>query len=151
MRINIGVSAICLSALLLASGCEEVERGYGDGDAETEEALAIKGFYQSIYRDDDLNKAKQFASERMDGLIDHYATLNGVERYVLGRYFDQVELTIEADSIVPYLNNQQERRVTIIFDGQYNDELVKDSRDVVLVQEEGQWRVDQILDPRYRP
>ncbi|MBT41302.1 MAG: hypothetical protein CMF12_02135 [Idiomarina sp.] len=111
----------------------------------------IKGFYQSVYRDDDLNKAKQFASERMDGLIDHYATLNGVERYVLGRYFDQVELTIEAESIVPYLNKRQERRVTVIFDGKYNDETVKDSRDVVLVQEEGQWRVDQILDARYRP
>ena len=70
---------------------------------------------------------------------------------MLGRYFDQVELTIEADSIVPYLNKQQERRVTIMFEGRYNDETVKDSRDVVLVQEEGQWRVDQILDPRYRP
>ena len=88
----------------------------------------------------------------MDGLIDHYAALNGVERYVLGRYFDQVELTIEAESIVPYLmNKKQERRVTVIFDGKYNDETVKDSRDVVLVQEEGQWRVDQILDARYRP
>lgn len=145
------VGMLCISVIILMTGCGEVERGYGDGDADTEEAQVIKGFYQAVYRDDDLTKAKQFASERMDGLIDHYATLNGVERYVLGRYFDQVELTIEADSIVPYLNKQQERRVTIMFEGRYNDETVKDSRDVVLVQEEGQWRVDQILDPRYRP
>jgi hypothetical protein len=151
MHKKAGVLSLCALAFGLLSGCGEVERGYGDGDAETEEAQVIKGFYQSVYRDDDLNKAKQFASERMDGLIDHYATLNGVERYVLGRYFDQVELTIEAESIVPYLNKKQERRVTVIFDGKYNDETVKDSRDVVLVQEEGQWRVDQILDARYRP
>ena len=87
----------------------------------------------------------------MDGLIEHYATLSGVERYVLGRYYDRVELTVEADSIVPYLNNKQELRATVIFEGEYKGDNVKDSRDVVLVQEGGTWRVDQSLDPRYRP
>lgn len=140
-----------LLGMLLLTACEKVERGYGDGDTESEEVRVIKGFYQAIYLDDDLTKAKQFASNRMDGLIDHFATLNGVERYILGRYFSDVELRIESDSIVPYLNNAQERRVTVVFDGTYQDETVKDSRDVVLVQEQGQWRVDQILDPRYRP
>lgn len=142
---------IALLGMLSLTACEKVERGYGDGDTESEEVRVIKGFYHAIYLDDDLTKAKQFASNRMDGLIDHFATLNGVERYILGRYFTNVELRIESDSIVPYLNNSQERRVTVIFDGTYQDETVKDSRDVVLVQEQGQWRVDQILDPRYRP
>ena len=149
MRVTVLATAMATALTLV--GCGEVERGYGDGDAETEEAAAIKGFYQAIYRDDDLNKAKRFASERMDGLIEHYATLSGVERYVLGRYYDRVELTVEADSIVPYLNNKQELRATVIFEGEYKGDNVKDSRDVVLVQEEGTWRVDQILDPRYRP
>lgn len=142
---------VSLFSMMLLAGCEKVERGYGDSDTESEEARAIKGFYHAIYLDDDLTKAKQFASNRMDGLIDHFATLNGVERYILGRYFTDVALRIESESIVPYLNNAQERRVTVIFDGTYQDETVKDSRDVVIVQEEGQWRVDQILDPRYRP
>ena len=151
MHIKAGMF-LCLLSIILLGGCKEVDRDFfSDGDADTEETQAVKGFYQSIYRDDDLNKAKYFASERMDGLIDHYATLNGVERYVLGRYYEQVKLTIEAESIVPYLNKKEEQRVTVIFDGQYNGENVKDSRDVVLVKEKGQWRVDQILDPRYRP
>lgn len=133
------------------AGCNEPNRGYGDGEANSEEVQTITHFYQAIYRDDDLNKAKRYGSERMNSLIDHYATLNGVERYVLGRYFTEVKLTVETESIVPYLNKQKERRVTVIFEGSYQGEAIKDSRDVVLVQADGQWRVDQILDPRYRP
>ncbi|WP_241970324.1 hypothetical protein [Idiomarina seosinensis] len=137
--------------LVALTACSEQNFGHAEDEGETPEVVAIKSFYQAIYRDDDLQKAKTYASDRMDGLIDHYATLQGVERYVLGRYFDQVELSVDTDSLVPYLNKAQEIRATVIFEGEYQGEDVKDSRDVVLVQEQGKWRVDQILDPRYRP
>lgn len=151
MRLSRIATSLCLITSTFTSGCDDTNRDYGYGGAVTEETQVIEGFYQSIYRDEDLAKAKQFASERMDGRIDHYATVNGVARYILRRHYDRVQLTIEAESIVPYLNQQNERRVTIVFGGQYNGETIKDSRDVVLVLEEGQWRVDQILDARYRP
>ncbi|MGM0525546.1 MAG: hypothetical protein ACQEQ8_05060 [Pseudomonadota bacterium] len=138
-------------AVVALSACSEQNFGHAEEEDENPEVVAIKSFYQAIYRDDDLEKAKRYASERMDGLIDHYATLQAVERYVLGRYFDQVELSVDTDSLVPYLNKKQEVRATVIFEGEYQGEDVKDSRDVVLVQEQGKWRVDQILDPRYRP
>lgn len=143
-------TAIALSLLGSLAACSDSDVGFGSED-DSEEVIAIKGFYQAIYRDDQLELAKQFASDRMDGLLEHYATIKNVERYVLGRYYDKVELTIDKDSLVPYLNNQQEIRATVMFDGQYKGDNIKDSRDVVLVLEEGQWRVDQILDPRYRP
>lgn len=142
-----------LGTLVLVA-CGDVSRGYGDGvsgDPDSEESQAIKNFYYAIYIDDNLSKAKQFASQRLDRLLDHYATVSGAERYVLGNKFSQVEIIVKSDSIEPYLYDSKERRVTVVFDGEYQGDIVKDRRDVVLVQEQGEWRVDQILDPRYRP
>lgn len=133
------------------TACDGASSGFTDESEELAEVVAIKGFYQAIYVDGNLEKAKQFASNRMDGLIDHYATVNGVQRYVLDRYFDSVEISVAQESLVPYLNNKQEMRATVVFDGTYQGDTAKDRRDVVLVQEQGKWRVDQILDPRYRP
>lgn len=139
----------CAGMLLMA--CSDSNDGYSYDREEGPEVTAIKGFYLSIYQQGDLTAAKRYASDRMDGLLDHYATQQSVERYVLGRYYDQVELYVEKDSLVPYLNDQQKLRATVIFEGEYQGENIKDRRDVVLVKEQGEWRVDQILDPRYRP
>lgn len=136
----------------MLTACEEPDRGFGDGDAENRpEIQTIEMFYQSIYDGGDPDKAKRFASERMQGLIEHYATSQGVQKYVLNRRYDEVELWVEADSLAPYLNQTDEIRATVIFEGFINGEQVKDSRDVVVVREDNGWRVDRILDPRFRP
>ena len=87
----------------------------------------------------------------MVDLISHYAAVSSVQRYVLGRYYDKVELEVVSDSLGDYLNHSDELRATVLFEGEYKGEYNKDSRDVVLIQNGGSWLVDRILDPRYRP
>ncbi|WP_404402713.1 hypothetical protein LG288_05195 [Idiomarina seosinensis] len=138
--------------LLMLTACEEPDRGFGDGQAEDRpEIQVILDFYQSIYEADDLDRAKQYASERMGGLMEHYGTSQGVQKYVLNRRYDDVQVQVESDSLVPYLNQADELRATVIFEGSYGDDEIKDSRDVVVVRQGDSWRVDRILDPRFRP
>lgn len=114
-------------------------------------AEVINGFYNAVYEEEDLEKAKQLSSKSMSDLITHYGAASQVERYVLGRYFDTVEIEVVSDSLTDYLNNSNELRATVIFEGTYNGDNIKDSRDVVLIQQDGSWVIDRILDARYRP
>lgn len=114
-------------------------------------AEVINGFYNAVYEEEDLEKAKQLSSKSMADLITHYGAASQVERYVLGRYFDTVEIEVVSDSLTDYLNNSNELRATVIFEGTYNGDNIKDSRDVVLIQQDGSWVIDRILDARYRP
>ena len=84
-------------------------------------------------------------------MLTHYGSASAIQRYVLNRYFDSVEIEIDPTSFTQYLNRENEQRVTLVFQGTYNGEQVKDRRDIVLVREKEGWLVDQILDPRYRP
>ncbi|WP_417440620.1 hypothetical protein [Idiomarina sp.] len=135
-------------ALMTLSACGDDEP-INYAQAQPEEV--IQGFYASIYKDRDLDQAKQLSSERMADLINHYGAVSAVQRYVLGRYFEKVEIEVETNSFTDYLNNSEELRVTVIFDGYHNGERAKDSRDVVLIKRDDAWVVDKILDTRYRP
>lgn len=118
---------------------------------EAKPAEVIKQFYQSVYEKEDLEQAKRFSSNRMADLITHYGAVSSVQRYLLGRYYDTVEVEVVSDSMTDYLNNSGELRATVIFEGSYEGQQIKDSRDVVLIEEDGRWVIDRILDARYRP
>ena len=47
---------------------------------------AALSFYYAIYRENDLSKAKGFASQRLSQLLEHYGSVSAVQRYVLNRY-----------------------------------------------------------------
>ena len=119
--------------------------------SDAKPAEIVTSFYNAVYEQDDLEKAKQLSSTRMADLITHYGAVSQVERYVLGRYFDTVKIEVANDSLTDYLNNSNELRATVIFEGTYNGDNIKDRRDVVLIQQDGRWVVDKILDARYRP
>ncbi|KPD23834.1 MULTISPECIES: hypothetical protein [Idiomarina] len=139
---------LMVGALIGLSGCSDDEAVDLNTATPTE---VIQGFYQAVYEEKDLEKAKRFASPRMVDLISHYAAVSSVQRYVLGRYYDKVELEVVSDSLGDYLNHSDELRATVLFEGEYKGEYNKDSRDVVLIQNGDSWLVDRILDPRYRP
>lgn len=136
----------CLVLLLAACGGDEPV-----DYSQAKPAEVITGFYQALYTENDLEKARQLSSERMAELIAHYGAASQVQRYVLGRYYDSVETEVVSDSLSDYLNNNNELRATVIFDGTYQGDHIKDSRDVVLIQQDGSWVIDRILDARYRP
>ncbi|WP_290486764.1 MULTISPECIES: hypothetical protein [unclassified Idiomarina] len=159
-KFNVRCCSVAFVVVILSvlAGCEPAkETSYTNSmgqetSHETQSKMhAALSFYYAIYREDDLNVAKHFASERMSQLIEHYGSVSAVQRYVLNRYFDRVEISIDPSSFKQYLNRDDEQRVTLVFDGSYDGEMVKDRRDIVLVKEKNVWRVDQILDPRYRP
>jgi len=135
-------------AIIMLSACGDDE-SINYAQAQPEEV--IHGFYDSIYKDRDLEQAKRLSSERMAELIDHYGAVSAVQRYVLGRYYETVDIEVETNSFTDYLNNAEDLRVTVIFDGYHNGDRAKDSRDVVVIKRDDAWVVDKILDTRYRP
>ncbi|WP_322407405.1 hypothetical protein U0358_06290 [Idiomarina sp. PL1-037] len=143
--VNLLILAFTIMTLSACGGDEPINYA----QAQPEEV--IEGFYNSIYKDRNLEQAKQLSSERMADLINHYGAVSAVQRYVLGRYFETVEIEVETNSFTDYLNNSEDLRVTVIFHGYHNGERAKDSRDVVLIKRDDAWVVDKILDTRYRP
>lgn len=143
------VNWILLTLSLMALAACGSDEPINYAEAEPEEV--IHEFYNAIYKKRDLEQAKRLSSEQMADLINHYGAVSAVQRYVLGRYFETVEIEVETNSFTDYLNNSKELRVTVIFDGYHNGDRAKDSRDVVLIKKDDAWVVDKILDTRYRP
>ncbi|MDV6315247.1 hypothetical protein [Idiomarina sp. HP20-50] len=143
-----------LKVLLLTIAAVAISACSGEEPINLEEAKpadVIQQFYHSVYEQEDLEQAKRLSSTRMADLISHYGAVSSVQRYLLGRYFDTVEIEVVSDSMTDYLNNSGELRATVIFEGTYEGDSIKDSRDVVLIEEDGRWVIDRILDARYRP
>lgn len=156
LKISSNVAAIVI--LLGLVGCEPANQetytdrmGHKTSQENQSKMHAALSFYYAIYREGDINKAKSFTTDRLAKLLTHYGSASAIQRYVLNRYFDSVEIEIDPTSFTQYLNRKNEQRVTLVFQGTYNGEQVKDRRDIVLVRDKEGWLVDQILDPRYRP
>lgn len=144
--LRVAFLALVVTVISACSGDEQP-----DDYASAKPAEVISGFYKAVYEQEDLEQAKKLSSNRLADLITHYGAVSQVQRYVLGRYFDTVEIEVVSDSLTDYLNDSNELRATVIFEGTYEGDNIKDSRDVVLIQQDGSWVVDKILDARYRP
>lgn len=132
MRKFLAVIFIGLSFTL--SGCEK---------QATAEEVAIQ-FFQAIYVDKDVDKAKQLSMPALQELLTHYHTARMVQRHVIGLTMNDPVFDI-ANSTSDFLKKvSTEVVVKVRFRGNFDGSTVEDDRSLLLVKNGLNWQVKEI-------
>lgn len=130
-------------SLFMLSACDNpLDRGPQAHD------IAIE-FFDRLYNQRDLNGALELTSAEYRPVLERYGSIVAIGRYLYGMNFDEV--TIEADSqgVQLYRDRAETARVQISFSGRQGQRHVETLRNVVMIQEDGEWRLSRVLDARW--
>jgi hypothetical protein len=78
--------------LLILSACGQSDEF---GEAQLTPEQVSLGFFEAIYVDRDVDKAKKFVSTDIQEIMDHYHIASAVQRHVLGLSMKQVTMSID--------------------------------------------------------
>lgn len=132
--------------LIMVSGCEKAaEEPAFD---ETPEAAAIN-FFTAVYQTRDMDTVLELSTPRMRRLIDSYAAIPNVQRHILNRLYDEVNLTLDTGNIRMRTQYAEQMTVTIVMTGFYQDKKIDEVRRVHLKNINNHWRVDEIENDVY--
>lgn len=115
-----------------------------------EPEIVANDFFEAIYIDRDLEAAQAVSTDKLAGLLGSYGTVNGVQRHLLNRYYDDVEITVDTTSLRPFMDRRETLRMNVLFTGHYNDDMYDELRTIILLQVNDRWYVDRILDDPYK-
>lgn len=143
-KIHLSRSLLIIGSLLILSACDynPLDRGPQAHD------IAIE-FFDRLYNQRDLESALELTSQEYRPVLERYGSIVAIGRYLYGMNFDEV--TIEADSqgVQLYRERAETARVQISFSGRQGQAHVETLRNVVMVQEGGEWRLARVLDTRW--
>lgn len=103
-------------------------------------------FFDRLYNRNDLQGAAQLATSEYNQVLVRYGSVNAVGRYLYNMNFDQVELEADRLGIQLYREQSDTARVQISFSGTQGMKRYEALRDVVMVRENGSWRLSRVLD-----
>lgn len=140
------ISFLLISALLLIA-CEDATMKRGGGkfgmlDDGIPEFAAIE-FFNQIYHSKNLDGAVKLCTPKMKRLLLSYHTNKGVQKHVLNMRFDKVE--IEPSTRSAGRNEfAKDAKISLLFKGELDGEIVKDMRVVELIKIGQDWKVDEV-------
>lgn len=133
--------------LFVISGCLERDEPIMKG---REPEIVTKDFFDAIYNERDLEAAQKISSDSLANLLGSYGTVNGVQRHLLNRYYDTVDVTIDTTSMRPFMDRKDSMRINVLMSGEYNGDMFDELRAVKIIQVNDRWYVDEILDDPYK-
>lgn len=144
-------------AVVVLSGCGQAEKKQGEGAgrfgmmSDNTPEYAAQRFFEYIYNDQTLSRAKKFATPKIVKLLSSYHTNKGVQRHVLNLSYDRnkVEVQPDAGNSIGRPEFAEEARVTVFFTGHYLGEKKEDIRVVDLVRDRGKWLISEIKPDKY--
>ena len=106
-------------------------------------------FFNAIYIEDDLDKASQYASGKLNRVMKKYGTTRAVTRYLFNMRFDTVKMEIDRSG-----KNLRERygdtaEIAILFSGTLHGEKKDDYRVVKLKKKGRDWVVEEVKHDPY--
>lgn len=123
---------------------------------DTPAALTKKGpheiataYFNALYNERNLNRAIELSSHRNRELIEHYGNTVSVGRYMYNMSFDQVDVTAERPTGIVYMNRNNTVRIQVAFSGYNGTDRYDEVREVVMIDQEGEWRLERVLDSPY--
>ncbi|WKD23670.1 hypothetical protein NDQ71_00730 [Pseudoalteromonas sp. KG3] len=127
--------------LLLLNGCGGDNAPKGEKNTPGNSAAL---FFDTLYNEQDLNKASTMATPRMARIMKSYGTSKQFARNLVNMQYDNV--VIEVDMTNMNLREQygDTANINLIFTGQFNGNKVDDMRSVKMVRKKGNWYVDKI-------
>lgn len=136
-----------VASLFVISGCLERDEPIMKG---REPEIVTKDFFEAIYNERDLEAAQKVSSDSLASLLGSYGTVNGVQRHLLNRYYDNVDITIDTTSMRPFMDRQDSMRINVLMTGEYDGDMFDELRSVKIIQVNDRWYVDEILDDPYK-
>ena len=138
-------------SLLLLSACGEKEKGigrYGMLDESTPEYTAVV-FLNSVYEDDNLDRAISLSSEKMTRILKRYHTNKNVQRHLLNLKYDTVTVTPQTAGKIGRTEFAEKSTITVFLSGMYGEDKIEDLRSLDLIKEDGDWKVNKIHPDTY--
>ena len=101
-------------------------------------------FFQALYTDKNLDKAKALSTPEYADLMESYGTVRQVGRTLMNMSFDVVEVRVNSSG--GNLREQYEdiAEIPILLTGQHDGKLLTEIRVVEVIQQRGKWVVTSV-------
>ncbi|MGX5914241.1 hypothetical protein ACR0ST_05860 [Aliidiomarina sp. Khilg15.8] len=127
-------------AVGVLSGCSN-----DDQPAPPEAHEQAVAFFHALYNERDMERVKELASEEHREVLAYYGVPSSIGRYLYNMNFDQVEVEADSSGMSLYRDRSDTARVQLNFTGTRHNQRHETLRDVVMVREGGDWRLDRVL------
>lgn len=106
-------------------------------------------FFQAIYNDKDLEKAQSMSTKEFANLIGSYGTARQVGRTLFNMSFDKVLINVNRSGRNLREQYDDQASIQLIFDGEFDNKRIQETRTVVLVRQRGTWLVNEVLADKF--
>jgi hypothetical protein len=107
--------------------------------------LVAVAFFEALYNEKNVEKAASVCSPQLARIILHYKSPRAVARHLFNMSYDKVIVKPDDSGVKVREQFKQNAVVTLYFDGYYNEEHLKDVKQLAMVQKDGRWLIDKIL------
>ena len=140
--IRYGLVFLLLSVLI---GCGD-SADVASSVAPEEVAVA---FTQSIYEDDDLDKALAMSSDSLSKNIKRYHTNRSVQKGLFNQLYDSVNIEAEPDNRIGRKQFAKQASVVLLLKGQFDFDTVVQVKRIELIKDDDRWKVNRITDQAF--
>jgi len=136
-----------LPLLLLLVACSE-EKPAVNAQWGTPEYIASE-FFNAIYNEKDLEKAKSLSTKEYADLMESYGTVRQVARTLLNMSFDHVDIRVNRTG--GNLREQYEKtaEITLLLAGEHDGKQVTEMRIVEMIEKGSRWVVHSVQVDKY--
>lgn len=135
------LKVVLLVILIALTGCEPSPKV----NAQLGSPEHIAGeFFHAIYNDKDLEKAQSMSTKEFASLLGSYGTARQAGRTLFNMNFDNVLINVNRSGRNLREQYQDHANIQLIFDGEFNDRRIQETRVVVLVRQRGNWVVSEV-------
>lgn len=108
------------------------------------ETVAI-AFFDALYNEKNVEKAASVCSPKLAKLVRHYRSPQAVARHLFNMSYDKVEVKPDDAGVKIREQFKGSAKITLYFDGYYNDNRLKDVKRLLIIQQGGEWYIDEVL------
>jgi len=131
-----------LSLIFLLSACGEKEDEITKIDNPE---LVTIAFFDALYNEKNIEKAALVCSPKLARIILSYHSAKSVGRHLFNMSYDKVEIRPDGSGVKVREQFKDAAKITVYFDGYYQEDRLKDVKRVSLIQQDGKWIINKIL------
>ena len=133
---------LVLPLLLLLVSCTE-DNPQVNAQIGTPEFIAGE-FFHAIYNEKDLNRAKSLSTNEYAKILESYGSVKQVSRTLLNMSFDTVVINVNNSGRNLRQQYDNDATIQLVFDGEFDNKRVQDTRTVEMVRHRGSWLVKTV-------
>ena len=137
------INFLILINLFIVSACGDSTKKITEID--NPELVAV-AFFNALYNEKDVQKASSVCSPKLARLILHYRSSQAVARHLFNMSYDKVNIKPDDSGVKIRKQFKNKAKITLYFDGYYQDNQLKDVKRISLIQTKGgKWVINEIL------